>query len=122
MAHTRAFSTLRRLLLLARDARARGIPVAEHLEERRARATLHRRRFLGMAALAAPAVAGLPGCGAKKSDDEVAIVGGGAAGLTCAFRLAQAGVPARVYEWQSRTGGRMTTDREVFAGQSQLSE
>ncbi len=37
----------------------------------------------------------------------MAIVGGGIAGLTCAWRLTQAGVPVRIYEAQERIGGRM---------------
>ena len=41
--------------------------------------------------------------------DPVAIVGAGAAGLTCAYRLAKAGVPCTVFEGSERTGGRMLT-------------
>src|SRR4051812_26616488 len=36
----------------------------------------------------------------------VAIVGGGLAGLTCAFRLKQRGIPAIVFEASTRLGGR----------------
>lgn len=39
------------------------------------------------------------------------IVGGGMAGLTCAYRLSQAGVTATVYEASKRTGGRMFSTR-----------
>jgi monoamine oxidase len=39
----------------------------------------------------------------------VAVVGAGLAGLTCAYRLKQAGVNAQVYEASSRIGGRCWT-------------
>lgn len=45
----------------------------------------------------------------------VAVVGGGLAGLTCAYRLQQAGVDAVVYEASSRIGGRCWTGRGAFA-------
>ncbi len=44
----------------------------------------------------------------------VAIIGGGMAGLHCAYRLKQAGVIADVYEASERTGGRMFTARDMF--------
>jgi monoamine oxidase len=44
----------------------------------------------------------------------IAIVGGGMAGLHCAYRLEQAGVSAQVYEASKRTGGRMYTARDAF--------
>lgn len=40
---------------------------------------------------------------------EVAIIGGGIAGLTALDRLTQAGIPARLYEARPRSGGRMLT-------------
>jgi monoamine oxidase len=45
----------------------------------------------------------------------VAIVGAGLAGLTCAYRLKQAGIVATVYEASSRLGGRCWTRRGDFA-------
>ena len=42
------------------------------------------------------------------------VVGAGIAGLTAAYRLRQAGVPVRVYEAQSRAGGRMFSLRDRF--------
>lgn len=41
----------------------------------------------------------------------VAVVGGGLAGLACARRLRQAGVPLRVFESRRAPGGRMATRR-----------
>ncbi len=49
------------------------------------------------------------GGGAKSSG--VAIVGGGIAGLTVAYRLGQAGKRATIYEASPRLGGRMFTKR-----------
>ncbi|MFM2124805.1 MAG: hypothetical protein RL328_1256 [Acidobacteriota bacterium] len=51
----------------------------------------------------------------------VAVVGGGLAGLTCAYRLQQAGVSATVYEANNRVGGRCWTRRGDFA-EGQLAE
>ena len=45
----------------------------------------------------------------------VVIVGAGLAGLTCAYRLKQAGVTAQVYEASDRVGGRCWTKRGAFA-------
>ena len=51
----------------------------------------------------------------------VAVVGAGIAGLTCAYRLRQAGVRATVYEASRRVGGRMFTARGQLAD-GQLAE
>jgi monoamine oxidase len=49
----------------------------------------------------------------------VAIVGAGLAGLTCAYRLHQRGIPATLFEAHShRVGGRCWTAREFAAGQT----
>lgn len=54
-------------------------------------------------------------------DTRVLIVGAGVAGLTCAFRLQQAGIPSQVFEGSGRIGGRTWTLRDYFA-QSQIAE
>jgi monoamine oxidase len=51
----------------------------------------------------------------------VVIVGAGVAGLTCAYRLQQAGIPSRVFEASDRIGGRTWTLRDYFA-QGQITE
>lgn len=75
---------------------------------------LGRRAFLSAAALA------VGGCAVKSnqasseaavSEDRIAIIGGGLAGLTCAYWLSRAGVAATVYEASKRTGGRIYTMR-----------
>lgn len=77
---------------------------------------------LGAAALVPLASA----CGdnIKDPDDgpQIAVIGGGIAGLTAAHYLRLAGVRADVYESSMRLGGRMFTDREVYADSGQLVE
>jgi monoamine oxidase len=51
----------------------------------------------------------------------VAIVGAGVAGLTCAYRLMQAGIASRVFEASDRIGGRTWTLRGYFA-EGQIAE
>ncbi|MBP9146509.1 MAG: FAD-dependent oxidoreductase [Thermoanaerobaculia bacterium] len=114
MGKTALFSRLQGLLAVARFARQRGLPAREALAIARRAGGPTRREVLVGATLAG---AGLTlGCERARSllpgrlggtGREVAIVGGGIAGLTCAWRLAQAGVTARVYEAQDRIGGRM---------------
>jgi monoamine oxidase len=45
----------------------------------------------------------------------VVVVGAGLAGLTCAYRLKQAGYRAQVHEASTRLGGRCWSDRGFFA-------
>jgi len=42
------------------------------------------------------------------------VVGGGLAGLTCTYRLKQAGYAAQLYEGSDRLGGRCWSLRGVF--------
>jgi monoamine oxidase len=85
--------------------------------EREPRAT--RRALLGRAAagvgagLAAGALR--PPSRAAAWPGRVVIVGAGVAGLTCAHRLAQHGIPSAVYEASDRVGGRTRTLRGYFA-------
>ena len=107
-------------------------PLAAGLEEAVARIAeesgtpLTRRRFLRDAGLAAGAATALwslgraplaRGAGAPR----VVVVGAGLAGLTCAYRLRQAGVIASVYEASDRIGGRCWTRRGDFA-EGQIAE
>ena len=58
--------------------------------------------------------------GDKKNNPKVVIVGAGLAGLTCAYRLKQAGISAVIYEATSRVGGRCWTKR-AFSKKVKLS-
>jgi monoamine oxidase len=89
--------------------------------------TLTRRRLLaGAAGIGAAAALG-PGTLAEalatrrapSSPPRVAIVGAGLAGLTCAYRLHQRGIPSTLFEAHpQRVGGRCWTAREFAAGQT----
>lgn len=80
--------------------------------------SLGRRAFLGAAAAtAAGAVlssAGRAAAAPMQDIEPVVIVGAGLAGMTCAYRLTQQGIPVRVYEAQERLGGRCWTVRGQF--------
>lgn len=45
-------------------------------------------------------------------NEEVVIVGAGLAGLACALRLRERGIPARMFEASDRVGGRVATDEQ----------
>src|SRR5690242_2332908 len=70
---------------------------------------ISRRSFLGAAAAA---LASVPA--SAQSGRRVVIVGGGLAGLTCAYRLQQNGIAADLYEASARPGGRCWTLRGAF--------
>ena len=121
MGKTVLFSRLQRLFAVARAARRRGVPAHEALDFARQSSGPTRRELVAGAAIAGAGLA--LGCDRVRSllpsrlggaRREVAIVGGGIAGLTCAWRLAQAGVAARIYEAQDRIGGRMWSLRGAF--------
>ena len=75
---------------------------------------LSRRGFLAMSAA-------LAACGVQSAGGSVAIVGGGTAGLTCAYRLMNAGRAVTLYEASDRLGGRMFT-RKNFNEDGQFCE
>jgi len=56
-----------------------------------------------------------------RANSRVVIVGAGAAGLTCAYRLSQAGIACRVFEASGSVGGRIWTLRDYFDS-SQIAE
>jgi monoamine oxidase len=102
------------------------IAAAVALEEEAASGGRTRREFLrqagaaGAAATAAGALWRVP-MAAGANGPRIVVVGGGLAGLTCAYRLKQAGHLAKVHEASDRLGGRCWTIRGAFAG-GQLAE
>lgn len=120
MARSPLFSLLARAHHLLRGAARRGVPIDEHLDAERERMSRarDRRRFLQGAAAAAIAIPFAEGCGSdpepNDGDPKVAIVGGGMAGLHCAYRLKKLGIVATVYDANKRVGGRMFSDRSTF--------
>jgi monoamine oxidase len=88
---------------------------------------LTRRRLLRLSAAAAGAAALSPVLDwsayakkperpAKKGPRSVAIIGGGVAGLTAAYRLQAAGATPIVFEASNRWGGRMFTQYDFYKG------
>lgn len=114
MARTPLFSRVRRLL--RQSLREQGIvpPAGTGLTRRQ----LLRRGVAG-ATVAWLGAVGV-GCGsataraATVAGPRVAIVGGGLAGLLCAWRLRGAGIASTVYEAGQRVGGRVLTLRDHF--------
>ena len=106
MAHTPFFENVRRIARDARVSAISGLDV-EQVWEKRSAAAITRRRFLESTAIAATAMAAAPLVRAAKpsaTTKRVVVVGAGLAGLTCAYRLKQAGIEATVYEAQARVG------------------
>ena len=120
MARTRLANLLRRAAAVAAQARISGEPLDEAIARERELRALHaRRRFMQQSAGAAAALT-LAACAPvplsrPQDGNDVVIVGAGVAGLTCAWRLRQAGVGVRLYEAQERIGGRMFSLRGHFA-------
>ena len=117
MARTPLFSRLQQAASVVAEAQVRDVTTGQVIAERAER-RLGRRdllRLAGAAGLAAGASAlGARGASAAGSP-RIVVVGAGLAGLTCAYRLKQAGYIATVYEASSRIGGRCWTIRGAFA-------
>lgn len=110
MGRTPLFRRLRRALALAHGAEAASMATSEYVEQRAARHAQTRRQFLATSASLAAAA-----CTVKHpvqgEGPRIAVVGAGIAGLTAAYRLAQAGLRATVFDSWNRVGGRMFTAR-----------
>jgi monoamine oxidase len=110
MARTPLFGWLQQAASVAAEAATRKIPtdqvLAEHAERR-----LSRRDMLKLAG-ATGLAAGLSTVGARPAgaaSPRIVVVGAGLAGLTCTYRLKQAGYAAKLYEASDRVGGRCWT-------------
>jgi monoamine oxidase len=77
-----------------------------------------RRQLLagGAGAAAAAAASRFAPAASAATAPRIVVVGGGLAGLSCAYRLKQAGYIAQVHEGSDRLGGRCWSDRTSFAG------
>jgi monoamine oxidase len=124
MAHTPLFEKLIHSFRVAGESVATGKSVDAILEQQ-SRDRITRREFLEAGTLAGVALTGVPDAMRRfrvMTTGRVVIVGGGLAGLTCAYRLKQAGVIAMVYEGNSdRLGGRCWSLRGAF-DQGQIAE
>ena len=72
-------------------------------------------RRAGVAGLGLTALGALAPTARGASGPSIVVVGAGLAGLTCAYRLKQAGYVAQVHEASTRIGGRCWTGRGAFA-------
>lgn len=126
---TTLFHRLRSLMKIADDAERRGLSSQDAVAEARASAEqrgLTRRDLIrGAGVLAAGTLAArvmaprkaLAAAGGRKaSAPDVAIIGAGMAGLTCADVLLKKGVEATLYEASARAGGRIYSRGLSFPG------
>lgn len=120
MARSALFLRVLSDLRLAASCSQQQVSLAQGFEQRElGRLQLPRRdliRTLGAGAI----LAGAPRtvwAAPEKSTLDVAIVGGGLAGLVCGDELRKAGVPALIYEASDRTGGRCWSRRDLMPGQ-----
>jgi monoamine oxidase len=105
-----------------RQARITGAPIGEVGEMRATRAGLPGRRAVLAGAAALAATAFLPGRSLAVGQPRVAIIGGGLAGLCCAYVLwKEKQIAARVFEWNDHVGGRVQTLRDYFVN-NQITE
>jgi monoamine oxidase len=124
MARTQLFGRLQQAASVAAEAATRNVStdqvLAEHAERRLSRRDVL--KLAGATGLAA-GLSTLGGRPAGAATPRIVVVGAGLAGLTCAYRLKQAGYAATVYEASNRVGGRCWTinDPNPFAG-GQLAE
>jgi monoamine oxidase len=112
MARSGVFRRLKRLFQLSWVAERNGLSLEALRQERRAFLQQAGALMLGGPLLVAA------GCGEEATASraqEVAIIGGGMAGLHCAYRLKLGGVQATIYEASDRIGGRMFSLRGEFA-------
>jgi monoamine oxidase len=124
MARTQLFGWLQQAASVAAEAATRDVAadqvIAEHAERRLSRRDML--KLAGATGLAA-SLSTLGGRPAGAADGpRIVVVGAGLAGLTCAYRLKQAGYAATVHEAASeRVGGRCWTLRGKFA-EGQIAE
>jgi monoamine oxidase len=121
MAHTPIASKLGEAVSVVAEAAARGTSTDQVLAERAGGLT-RRQVLAGGAGLAVAGALGgrLPFADAATAP-RIVVVGGGLAGLTCAYRLKQSGYRAELHEASDRLGGRCWTLRGAFAD-GQLAE
>ncbi len=124
MARSALFRLVRSIAARARPTPVTTADAAAAQQQRRAaaRRAVHveaRRELLrrGVAAAASTMLPAPPAAGTSAgAPATVAVVGGGLAGLAAAWRLAESGVAATLFEAAPRVGGRCWTERRAFDG------
>jgi monoamine oxidase len=115
MAHSLLGARLQSLVSSVAEAEHRHLDVAQVLVQRQSRRDFMRRAGVAAAVSASPFAHAAKATGPAP---RIAVIGSGLAGLSCAYRLKQAGVHAEVFEANTRIGGRCWTNRGTFqAGQ-----
>lgn len=120
-ARTPLGAALRRAARIVGAARREGAPPLDEVVDLARERRWTRREILKAgaagAALAAsgPLAAACHGTRSGPGAPRIAVIGAGIAGLNAAWRLAQAGYGATIYEASDRTGGRMYTARDLLA-------
>jgi monoamine oxidase len=114
MSRTPLASRLGHAASVAAEAATREVPTEQVLAER---AGLTRREVIagGTGLALAAALSGPLPRALAASPPRIVVVGAGLAGLSCAYQLKQAGISAKVYEGNTRIGGRCWTIRDYFA-------
>lgn len=120
MARTPLVARLVEAASVADESQRRELSVERIIRERITRRELLRRAGVAGVAGAAAMTIGFPRV-ARGAAPRIAVIGAGLAGLTCAYRLKQAGYAATVYEASDRAGGRCWTIRGAFA-ENQIAE
>jgi monoamine oxidase len=118
MARTPLATRLQDAASIAQESSQLDVSVVRVIRERMTRRELLRRTgAIGLAGASALTVGRFSGVrAAVLGTPRIAVIGAGLAGLTCAYRLKQAGYAATVYEASDRIGGRCWTIRGVFDG------
>jgi monoamine oxidase len=118
MARTPLAARLQEAASIAQESSLRELSVTRVIRERMTRRELLRRTgAIGLAGASALTVGRFSRVrAAALGTPRIAVIGAGLAGLTCAYRLKQAGYAATVYEASDRVGGRCWTIRGVFDG------
>jgi monoamine oxidase len=116
MSRTPLATMLDRAASVAAEAAARDVSTEQVIAEREG---LTRREVIagGTGLALAAALSGPLPRALAASPPRIVVVGAGLAGLTCAYRLKQAGLRAGVYEASDRVGGRCWSIRDFAGGQ-----
>jgi monoamine oxidase len=116
VARTELTGLLRRIHAAYRETQRTGVPVDE-VFERQAQA-VSRRRFIAQTTAALTTVSSgriySTVAAASRGAPRITIIGGGLGGVTCAYRLMQAGIRSTIYEAGGGLGGRTWTLRGFF--------
>jgi monoamine oxidase len=116
MARTQVFRLVRRVLGAHMAASGLRVPQVKALTRRQALKLAGAAAGLAALGSVTRALSPIPAQARKAAESSVAIVGGGVAGLTAAYRLSQKGIRPVIFEASNRWGGRMFTRTGFYEG------